>query len=127
MSAVMCGTGAFNLCINQGATVSLVFIWTTGPCCGCGTVGATPQAVDITGYTAAMQFRNYYGGTLLYDASGDLVLGGIYGTITLSIPASATASFGWYQGVYDLLLTSSQGVATRLLAGNVCVSPQVTT
>lgn len=127
MSAVMCGVGAYNLCINQGTTVSLVFIWTTSPCGCSGTVGAGAQVVDITGYTAAMQFRQWYGGPLIYDASSDLVLGGIGGTITLTIPPGVTSTFTWFQGVYDLLLTSSQGVATRLLAGNVSISPQVST
>jgi hypothetical protein len=121
-----CCVANYDLCINQGATYQPNFIWTAGGC-GVGTVGASPQPVDLTGYTAAMQFRNYYGGTLLYDASADIVLGGTAGTIALTIPASVTETFTWYSGVYDLLLTSAQGVATRLLAGNVNVSQGVTT
>jgi hypothetical protein len=126
MTQQCCGVGAYNICVNQGATLILVFTWTAGGC-GCGTVGASPQAVDITGYTAAMQFRTYYGGSLLYDASSNITLGGVLGTITLIIPATTTETFTWYQGVYDLLMTSSQGIVTRLLAGNVSVSQGVTT
>jgi hypothetical protein len=118
-------TGAYNICINQGATLTLMFIWTTGQCCGA--VGTTAMPVDLTGYTAALQIRAYaLAPTILYDASSNLVLGGIAGTITLTIPASVTATFGWWQGVYDLLLISSSGVVTRLLAGTVTVSAQVT-
>jgi hypothetical protein len=118
-------TGLYNICINQGATLNTEFLWTTGGC-GCGTVGSTSQAVDLTGYTANMQFCQYAGGTLLYDASVNLTLGGVAGTITLLIPASVTETFTWFQAVYDLLLTDSSGNATRLLAGSVTVSPAVT-
>jgi hypothetical protein len=120
-----CGPGAYNICIYQGATLSQVFLWTAGAGCCPAPVGAGPQAVDITGYAATMQFRTYYGGPLLYDATPNLVLGGVAGTITLSIPALVTETFTWWQGVYDLLLTSSQGVVTPLLAGTVMVTPSI--
>ena len=120
--------GAYNICIYQNATLTLVFIWTAGTCCGSGTTGATPQPVDLTGYTAAMQFLQYApGGNMLYDASRDIVLGGTAGTIALTIPDSVTASFNWFNAVYDLILTSSQGVATALLSGQVIVTPGVST
>jgi hypothetical protein len=122
-----CGPGNYPLCIYQGATVSLVFLWTAGNCCGA--VGASPQPVDLTGYTAAMQIRPYVlSPTVLYDAgaAGDLVLGGVYGTITLTIDATDTEGFTWWTGVYDLLVTSSGGVVTPLLKGTVTVSPSVT-
>jgi hypothetical protein len=120
-----CGAGTYNLCIAQGATVSMVFLWTAGNCCGA--VGASPQPVDLTGYTANMQIRPYVlSSTLLYDASDDLVLGGVYGTITLTIDATDTEGFTWWNGVYDLIVTSSSGVVTRLLQGTVTVSPGVT-
>jgi hypothetical protein len=119
-------TGTYNLAINQGATYTRVIIWTTGQC-GCGTVGAAPVPVDLTGYTAAMQMRPFALSTdVLYDASSDITLGGVAGTISLTIPASVTETFTWWQGVYDLLLTDSSGVATRLLMGGVAISPAVT-
>ena len=121
-----CGTGTYNLCIAQGATFTRIFVWTAGQC-GCGTVGASSGPVDLTGYTAALQIRAYPLATaILYDASANLTLGGIAGTITLVIPAANTETFTWWQGVYDLLLTDSSGNATRLLAGAVTVSPAVT-
>ena len=121
-----CGTGTYNLCINQGATFTRVFVWIAGQC-GCGTVGTSSGPVDLTGYTAALQIRAYPLATaILYDASANLTLGGIAGTITLVIPAANTETFTWWQGVYDLLLTDSSGNATRLLAGAVTVSPAVT-
>jgi hypothetical protein len=119
--------GTYNLEIYQGQTVSLEFIWSAGTC-GCGTVGATPEPVDITGYTAIMQFKAFpLSPTVLYDASPDLSLGGVDGTITLTIPASATEGFTWWTAVYDLQLISPTGVNTPLLAGSVTVTPSVST
>jgi hypothetical protein len=119
-------TGTYNLCIAQGATYARVFAWSAGTC-GCGTVGASLTPVDLTGYTAALQIRPFQlSTTIYYDASSNITLGGVAGTISLSIPATNTETFTWWQGVYDLLLTSAAGVATRLLAGSVTVSPAVT-
>jgi hypothetical protein len=120
-----CSTGTYNICINQNATLTTTFLWSTGGC-GCATVGSSYSPVDLTGYTAVMQFRPFQDSpTIYYDASSDITLGGTAGTIALVIPASATAGFTWTQAVYDLLLTSSSGVATRLLEGTVTVSPGV--
>jgi hypothetical protein len=120
-----CGTGTYNLCINQGATFTRIFVWTAGQC-GCGTVGASSGPMDLTGFTAALQIRQFQlSTTVLYDASSNITLGGVTGTITLVIPAANTETFTWWQGVYDLLLTSAAGVATRLLMGSVTVSPAV--
>ena len=125
--------GTYNLIINQYATYSLTIIWLAGMC-GCGApptpppVGASPSPVDLTGYTATLQIRPYpLATTILYDASPDIVLGGTAGTIAVTIPDTVTAGFTWWQGVYDLLLTNSAGVATRLLQGTVTVSPGVST
>lgn len=120
-------TATYNLSINQGATFSRVFTWTVGGCCCTGTVGAASTPVDITGYSAAMQIRAYpLAVPVLYDASSNLTLGGPLGTVTLTIPAASTEGFTWWQGVYDILLTSPTGIATRLLMGSVTVSAGVT-
>ena len=114
----------YNICIALGATYQNTFLWTAGMCCNTGTVGASPQPVDLTGYTASMQIKPYpLSSTILYDASSDITLGGAAGTIALVIPASATAGFTWWSGVYDLLLTDPYGNVTRLLSGTVTVCP----
>ncbi len=119
--------GNFDLDIYQGATYTQVFTWLSGVCCGSSTAGATQQPVDLTGYTASMQIRAYaLSPTVEYDATSNLVLGGTLGTITLTIPASATEGFTWWSGVYDLLLTDSAGNVTPFLRGNVTVTPGVT-
>jgi len=113
--------GTFNLQIEQGATYYVVLIWSAGSACA-----ANAEPVDLTGYTAELQIRPFPLSTsVLYDATPNLTLGGVNGTITLEIPAANTAGFTWWNGVYDLKLTSSQGFATRLLQGSVSVSPEV--
>ena len=138
MSTTNCSTGVYNLCINQGATYSVTFVWNTGTSCSCsgGCSGScscsssTLTPVDLTGFTAQMQIRQtVQSATILYTAStslGQIVLGGTAGTIALTIPASDTAGFTWLRGVYDMNLTSSGGIVTRLIQGNVIVSPEVT-
>jgi hypothetical protein len=128
--------GIYNMTINQGATFIRTFIWySCASCdcacdssCGCGTSSSTP--IDLTGFTAEMQIRsNIQSATVLYTAStanGDIVLGGIDGTVVLTIAATDTAAFDWTRGVYDMNLTSSGGVVTRLVQGSVVVSPEVT-
>ncbi len=83
--------------------------------------------INITGYTAEMQIRAYaLAPTVLFDASPDIVLGGTAGTILLTIPAADTETFTWWNGVYDLKLTSQDGSYTvRLFQGKVTVSPGV--
>lgn len=125
----VCCPNVYNLCIYQGGTFTRVFVWNAGTSVGYGPAGASPSPVDLTGYTATMQFRQAQSTTanLLYDASSNIVLGGTAGTITLTIPASSTELFTWWMGYYDLLLTDSSGNVTPLLTGQVNVQPAVST
>lgn len=122
-----CGTQTYDLCVNQGATYTRTFTSELNGCCGCDTAGASPEPVDLTGYTANMQIRAFpLSPSVLYDASADIVLGGTAGTITLTISAADAETFTWWTGVYDLILTSPTSVVTRVLQGTVTVSPGVT-
>lgn len=121
-----CCAGNYNLCISQGATYKKIFTWIAGTC-GCGTAGAQPAPVDLTGYTAAMQIKPFaLSSAIYYDASADITLGGVDGTITLDIPSADTEGFTWWNGVYSLLLIDSSGNVTTLLSGQVTVCPGVT-
>ena len=124
--------GTYNLVIEQGATFIRVFLWQVGGTtdCSCTTTSTTAVPVDLTGFSADLQIRQTpQSTTILYEgstANGNIVLGGTAGTITLTIPSTTTAGFSWLRGVYDLILTSSGGIVTRLLQGSVTVSPDVT-
>lgn len=98
---------------------------------------ANQQPVDLTGYSARMQFRRdrtdalpIY--TLTTEPSGGIVLG-TAGEIDITIPAELTAPVlvpaidpdgeVWF---HDLLLTSPDGTVERLYQGMVSVLPGVT-
>lgn len=119
--------GVYNMLIEQGATFTQEFLWQNGTP-GCPPTNLTP--VDLTDYSAIMQIRATINSpVVLYEAStliGNIVLGGVLGTITLTITATETAAFDWTRGVYNLNLESSGGIVTRLVQGAVAVSPEVT-
>ena len=112
--------GTLHLTIEQGATFNPVLTWKDQ--------AGTP--IDLTGYTARMQIRaTVDSSTVIHElstANGELTLGGTAGTITFGIPAATTAGFTFDEAVYDLELTDASGVVTRLLKGNVYLSPEVT-
>lgn len=119
-----CCSQKIDLCIQQYATFVQQFTW-LGSIYLQGVLSNGP--INVTGYTPTLQIRPYpLSSTIYYDASSNIVMGGQYGTILLTIPAAATAGFTWWNGVYDLLLTSADGSYTvRLFQGKVKVSQGV--
>jgi len=112
--------GIYNITIEKGATFQRVLTWKD----------ATGALVDLSTYTArAMGRANDYTGALLFSltsASG-LTLGGVAGTITMVISATATSGMTpGTNGVWDLEMISGAGVVTRLVQGKIEVSPEVT-
>ena len=108
--------GTLNLPIEQGATFFRQFTWQTG---------TPPTAVNLTGCTADAQIRDATG-TLVLDLDSYITLGGTMGTITLTIPASVTATLTGKSLEWDMKITAADGVTvTRLLQGYVTVSAEV--
>lgn len=90
---------------------------------------------DLTGVHARMQIRATPAdpaalATLDSDpaapADGQMVIDPAAGTITVVLPSSATGSYLWTGARYDLLASWPDGDDTRLLQGQVTVSPGVT-
>lgn len=112
--------GQYDITIQQGATFQLPLVWKDGD----------GLPVNITGYTARMQVRRTHGSDTaalsLTSAGGDIVLGGVAGTIDITASATATAAITFRSGVYDVELEDGSGVVTRLIEGNVDVTPEVT-
>ena len=118
-----------DICIFQGATFSQTLFYETGE----------PSApVNLANYSAKMQIRSKPeskaiilelstttgggNGRITLGTSGDFTTG----AINLFISASDTASLSVCQNaVYDLELTSGS-IVTRILQGNVIISPEVT-
>ena len=114
-----------DICIFQGATFDQVLYYETGE-------PSTP--VDLTGYTAKMQIRSKpESKALILELSTDISNGritlnysGSNGAIRLFISAADTANLSVCdKAVYDLELTTG-AVTTRILQGNVIISPEVT-
>jgi hypothetical protein len=130
-TATVCVSGTpafFNLYVNQYSTYTATFTIQSNPFPSA--YGSTYSPVDLTGYTAALQIRPFAGATTLYydaAAANDITLGGPLGTVAMVIDSTDTGNFTWFSGVYDLILTDSSGVATRVLQGQVIVSQGVTT
>ena len=112
----------WDITIDQGGTVDLVFTWLEAD-------QVTP--VNLAGFTAEMQVRDRPGGEVLYatysTGNGAITLGGDLGTITLTVAASVTAAYTFDGGVYDLQLTDGYGNVTVLLSGLFTVQAAVTT
>ena len=110
-----------NIKIEKGATFRLKLIWQAG----------NGSPVDLTGFTARMQVRKTFSSEdKLLDMTtenGDIVLGGVSGTIYITGPASDTTAIpdNIKSGVYDLELVSGPDVK-RLLEGEADISPEVT-
>jgi hypothetical protein len=88
-------------------------------------------AVNLTGYTAAMQIRRGYSAASpvlsLTSPSSGLAITAATGTTTITITSGQTAALTPGPYVYDLELTLTSGaVVTRLLEGPLTVTPEVT-
>jgi hypothetical protein len=110
----------YNINIEQGATFTRTITWKD----------SANVAINLTGYTARMQIRERVESSTalvsLTNSSG-ITLGGAAGTVVITITATQTDALpNMKKGVYDLELVSAGGIVTRLLQGEVVVSPQVT-
>ena len=109
-----------NFVIDQGANwfVTVVYKDSTG------------TAINLTGYTAALQIRDTYADSTtdlsLTSPSGGITITGATGTIAITATAAQTAAIAAGSYVYDLEITSSGGIVTRLIQGQISLSPQVT-
>lgn len=84
-------------------------------------------AKDLTGYTAKAQFRAKASSEdILAELDVKFVSPRKCGKIVLSLTPEETAAFTFYTAVWDLFLTSPNGVHSKLLKGTVTVYETVT-
>ena len=110
-----------DIVIFQGATFDQTLFYETGE---------PSVPVDLSGYSAKMHIRSKpESKALILELSTDngrLVLNETTGSIRLFISASDTATLSVCdKAVYDLELTTG-AITTRILQGNVIISPEVT-
>ena len=87
-------------------------------------------AIDLTGYSAAMELRSAPGGTLaltLSTANSKIALGGAAGTVTCTFSDTDSSLLTLPEYAYDIELTDGSSLVTRLVQGTITVSPEVTT
>ena len=109
--------GILNITIDQGETytnTTSVFL----------ADGVT--AMNLTGYTVASKMRKHYTSTASHTINTTITNPATAGLIDSSLSATETSAIkgGYY--VYDLEITSSGGVVTRVVEGKVHMKPGVT-
>jgi hypothetical protein len=83
------------------------------------------SAVNLSSYTASSQMRkSYYSSS--YNIITSTVTGNANGEITLSMTSANTANLTPGRQIFDLIITSSTGIVTRVVEGVIIVSPGVT-
>lgn len=103
-----------NLVIDQGSTFSATIDLTD----------ATGAVFNLTNYTVAAQMRkNYTSSTATNFVTSQT---GETGKINLSLIQSTTAALEPGRYLYDVEITSSGGVITRVVEGIVTVTPGIT-
>lgn len=109
--------GTLDFTIEQGATFNLLLTWE---------INAVP--VNLTGYTARLQARVDVQDTttvLSLTTGAGLTLGGAAGTISIDQTATQTALLPAGEYVYDLELLATNATVTRLVQGELNISPEV--
>jgi predicted MFS family arabinose efflux permease len=111
--------GTLDFTIEQGATFNLLLTWK---------IDDVP--VNITNWTARLQARVDVEDTevilSLTTSNGGITLGGALGTISLDQTATQTALLPAGGYIYDLEMISGVGAVTRLVQGELNISPEVT-
>lgn len=104
-----------NLYVEAGATFSRTVTYTDDG----------GNLVDLTDYTAELQVRETVASSTAAITKVP-TLGGALGTISWTFSAAETAALTASTYVYALELTkTTDGTVTRLLEGNLTVSPEV--
>ena len=107
--------GTYNFTIEQGATFTRLL-----------TLKENNSVMNLTGYSAASQFRSTHDSSTVAGTITASVTNASAGQITLSMTASATGAVEEGIYVYDVEITASSGAVTRILQGQVTVTPEVT-
>ena len=109
-----------NFIIEQGTTLSKVFVWKD----------SAGVPINLTGYTARIQSRPTARSATVYldatTANGKIVIDAENGKVTLGLTSNETSALDWISGVYDLELEDSSGTVTRLSQGSITISQEVT-
>lgn len=104
-----------NIVIDQGSTYTASIDVTD----------ADGDNIDLTGYTAAGQIRKTYSSSTAVDFA-TAIPEPTSGVLTISLTSTQTNAMKAGRYVYDVEITSNGGSITRVLEGQVEVTPGVT-
>ena len=107
--------GTYNFTIEQGTTFSRVL-----------TLQENSSAMNLTGYSVASQMRSTHDSSSIVATFSGSVTNASSGQLTLSLTNSQTSAIDEAIYVYDVEITSGAGAVTRILEGNITVTPEVT-
>jgi len=107
---------SLNLTIEQGADFEVEFTITNDD-------NETP--LNLTGYNAASVLRKHYGASISTAFTVTFV-NRLAGIIKLAMPRASTSTLKEGRYVYDVVITSGNDLATRVVQGSVLVTPGVT-
>lgn len=124
----MDGYGTFHIVVDEESSWSQTFIWQDD---------LTGLPVDLSNFRAELQARSGFDGdtatslsqpvtvlTFSTDSPNPaIVLGGVAGTIQVTIPYASTYQTNWNQGVYSLVLVSPTGSRSEFLHGFFIIRP----
>lgn len=92
--------------------------------------GTPPALVDLSTYTAKLQVRQDYNSSVVIEcgtSDNSIVLSATSPNISITFSQEKTNNVRIYEDmIYDLEITSSTGVVTRVLEGKFSISRQVT-
>jgi hypothetical protein len=104
-----------NLTVDQGSTFSASIDITD----------TEDNILVLTGYTVAAQIRKTYGSSTAVNFTGS-VSNATLGEVTISLTPTQTNALVSGRYVYDVEITSAGGTVTRVIEGQVEVTPGVT-
>lgn len=82
--------------------------------------------IDLTGYTGAGQIRKTYSSTMAVNFAVAVADPSTSGVLNISLTNSQTNAMKAGRYVYDVEITSSGGTKTRVLEGQLEITPGVT-
>lgn len=103
-----------NLIIDQGTTYSTSI----------DIADDNDMPIDLTGYTGSAQIRKHYSSSNSTPFS--VSIDSADGVVTLSLTSTQTRSLTAGRYVYDVELTNTSNVVSRIVEGIVTITPQVT-
>ena len=103
-----------NLIIDQGTTYSTSI----------DIADDNDMPIDLTGYTGSAQIRKHYSSSNSTPFS--VSIDSADGVVTLSLTSTQTGSLTAGRYVYDVELTNTSNVVSRIVEGIVTITPQVT-